>query len=320
MWPPKGSCDALLSHRRTMNTLAPQSTFRSILPAIATLGIAFIAITSARAQDTGAAKPTAPASSTTREASKVYPLDGAVDPTGTVWIVDRNKPGLWQYQSDQLKLDTQGSNKFRQPLNAVRCLAISRSGEIALGDPATREVYRKDATGQWKGTVNAIVGIPVDLAFLSDGTLLIADLERRVLWKQTAPGSNPEILASVNPRGVFVDHADRIWVISQDENQLVRVSKDGQVEPIVTKRTFEFPHQVVVNSKDQIWVSDGYRKGIWSWKIGEQPRLIVSGEPLQNPVGLFLVDDQPVIVDPHAQAVFKLTDNALVKWFAIENK
>jgi hypothetical protein len=273
-----------------------------------------------QAQDTGSPKAAVPSAGTTREASKVYPLDGLVDKSGAVWIVDRNKPGLWLYQSEQLKLDTQGSNKFRQPLNAVRCLAVSPTGEIALGDPATREVYRKDSSGQWKGTVNAVIGIPVDLAFLSDGTLLIADLERRVLWKQTTPGSNPEILASVNPRGVFVDHADRIWVISQDESQLVRIAKDGQVEPIITKRTFEFPHQVVVNSKDQIWVTDGYRKGIWSWKLGEEPKLIVSGEPLQNPVGLFLVDDQPAIVDPHAQAVFKLTETGVVKWFGIENK
>lgn len=273
-----------------------------------------------QAQDTGSPKAAVPSAGTTREASKVYPLDGVVDKSAAVWIVDRNKPGLWLYQSEQLKLDTQGSNKFRQPLNAVRCLAVSPTGEIALGDPATREVYRKDSSGQWKGTVNAVIGIPVDLAFLSDGTLLVADLERRVLWKQTTPGSNPEILASVNPRGVFVDHADRIWVISQDESQLIRIAKDGQVEPIITKRTFEFPHQVVVNSKDQIWVTDGYRKGIWSWKIGEEPKLIVSGEPLQNPVGLFLVDDQPAIVDPHAQAVFKLTETGVVKWFGIENK
>lgn len=298
--------------------LKPISLF--VFQAIFAIPVALLACYEIQAQDSGSAKPSVPSASTTREASKVYPLDGVIDKAGAVWIVDRNKPGLWLYQADQLKLDTQGSNKFRQPLNAVRCLAVSPTGEIALGDPATREVYRKDSSGQWKGTVNAVIGIPVDLAFLSDGTLLVADLERRVLWKQSAPGAAPEILAKVNPRGVFVDSADRIWVISQDENQLVRVSKDGQVEPIITKRTFEFPHQVVVNAKDQIWVSDGYRKGIWSWKLGEEPKLILSGEPLQNPVGLFLVDDQPAIVDPHAQAVFKLTDNGLVKWFGIENK
>jgi hypothetical protein len=264
--------------------------------------------------------PPATSSSSTRTASKIYPLDAVVDKSGAAWIVDRNKPGVWTYQNNELKLEVPGSNKFRQPLNAVRCLAISPTGEIALGDPATREVYRKDADGKWIGTLDATIGIPVDLAFLSDGSLLIADLERRVLWKQTAVGSKPEIFAKVNPRGVFVDHADRIWVVSQDEQQLLRISKDGQIEPIVSKRVFEFPHQVVVNSKDQIWVSDGYKKGIWSWKLGEEPKLVVSGEPLQNPVGLFLVDDQPAIVDPHAQAVFKWTEGGLVKWFAFENK
>jgi len=264
--------------------------------------------------------PSSATSSSTRAASKIYPLDAVVDKSGTTWIVDRNKPGVWTYQNNELKLEVQGSNKFRQPLNAVRCLAISTTGEIALGDPATREVYRKDTDGKWTATLDATIGIPVDLAFLSDGSLLIADLERRVLWKQTTVGSKPEIFAKVNPRGVFVDHADRIWVISQDEQQLLRISKDGQIEPIVSKRVFEFPHQVVVNSKDQIWVSDGYKKGIWSWKLGEEPKLVVSGEPLQNPVGLFLVDDQPAIVDPHAQAVFKWTEGGLVKWFAFENK
>lgn len=288
------------------------------------LAFAFALLVSLGSLDAQSTPPTGATSAQspggTREATKVYPLDGVVDSSGAAWIVDRNKPGVWKYESQQLKLEVEGSNTFRKPLNAVRCLAVSPTGELALGDPATREVYRKDSSGQWKGTLNGVVGIPVDLAFLSDGTLLIADLERRVLWKQSTPGTNPEVLAKVNPRGVFVDHADRIWVVSQDEQQLVRVSKDGQIEPVITRRTFDFPHQVVVNKQDQIWVSDGYRKGIWSWKAGEEPKLIVSGAPLQNPVGLFLVDDQPVVVDPHAQAVFKLTDGGLVQWFAIENK
>ena len=90
--------------------------------------------------------------------------------------------------------------------------------------------------------------------------------------------------------------------------------------PVINKRLFEFPHQVVVNSQDQIWVTDGYKKGIWSWKLGEEPKLIVSGDPLQNPVGLFLVDDQPAIVDPHARTVFKWTANGLSPWFSIDNK
>ena len=256
----------------------------------------------------------------TRPASAVYPLDGVVSKDGAVWVVDRNRPGVWKFFEGALALEVEGSKRYREPMNAARCLAISSEGELAIGDPATREVYRKDAAGKWVPTVGGRIGIPNDLAFMKDGTLLIADLERRVLWKQKSAGEVPEVFAAVNPRGVFVDHADRIWVVSQDEQQLLKVSIDGSVEGVTSGRVFEFPHQVVVTAEDQIWVSDGYRKGLWSWKLGEEPKLVHSGEPLKNPVGLFLVENQVVVVDPHAQGVYRWTGNGFEKWFGIEAK
>ena len=256
----------------------------------------------------------------TRPASAVYPLDAVVGKDGAVWVVDRNRPGVWKFFEGKLELEVEGSKRYREPMNAARCLAISPEGELAIGDPATREVYRKDGAGKWVPTVGGRIGIPTDLAFMKDGTLLIADLERRVLWKQKSVDEAPEVLASVNPRGVFVDYADRIWVVSQDERQLLKVSTDGSIEGVTSGRIFDFPHQVVVTSEDQIWVSDGYKKGVWSWKLGEEPKLIHSGEPLKNPVGLFLVENQVVVVDPHAQGVFKWNGNGFEKWFGIEAK
>ena len=256
----------------------------------------------------------------TRQASAFYPLDAVVGKDGAVWVVDRNRPGVWKFFEGKLELEVEGSKRYREPMNAARCLAISPEGELAIGDPATREVYRKDGAGKWVPTVGGRIGIPTDLAFMKDGTLLIADLERRVLWKQKSVDEAPEVLASVNPRGVFVDYADRIWVVSQDERQLLKVSNDGSIEGVTSGRIFDFPHQVVVTSEDQIWVSDGYKKGVWSWKLGEEPKLIHSGEPLKNPVGLFLVENQVVVVDPHAQGVFKWNGNGFEKWFGIEAK
>ena len=52
--------------------------------------------------------PSSAPSSSTREASKVYPLDAVIDKSGTAWIVDRNKPGVWAYQNNELKLEVQG--------------------------------------------------------------------------------------------------------------------------------------------------------------------------------------------------------------------
>lgn len=256
----------------------------------------------------------------TRPASAVYPLDGVVDAAGKVWIVDRNAPGVWSFSDGNLEFAIVGEKQFRKKLNAARCIAISASGELAVGDPATREVYRRTGSGELQGSVSGLIGIPMDLAFASDGTLYIADVERRVVWKQSTPTEKPVVFANVNPRGLFVDSKDRLWVVSQDEKPLLRLDSAGNVEVIVEERLFDFPHQVVVDSQGTAWVTDGYKKGLWKVVENEKPVLYFSGEPLQNPVGLFLVEDAPVVVDPHAQAVFRFKDGTPELWFRIEKK
>lgn len=256
----------------------------------------------------------------TRAASAIYPLDGVVDSEQSVWVVDRNVPGVWKWSAGKLELAIQGEKKFRQRLNAARCIAISPSGEMVLGDPATREVYRRGSDGTLAPSVSGAIGIPMDLAFASDGTLYIADVERRVVWKQTNKDEKPTVFAEVNPRGLFVDAKDRLWVVSQDASQLIRLSPDGTKEVVVKERTFEFPHQVVVDSHGTAWVTDGYKKGLWRIPEGQTPELAFSGEPLQNPVGIFLFEDRPVVVDPHAQGVFKWDDGKLQLWFKLEKK
>ncbi len=256
----------------------------------------------------------------TRPATPVYPLDGVVDGDGSVWIVDRNLPGVWRYSDSALEIAVRGDKKFRKPLNAVRCIAWSPSGELTVGDPATREIYRRNVQGEMVPTASGLIGIPVDLAYANDGTLYIADVERRVVWKQTSAQDKPVVFANVNPRGLFVDAQDRLWVVSQDEKQLLRLDAQANVETIVSERVFEFPHQVVVDSQGRAWVSDGYKKALWLVQDGAKPVVAFSGEPLQNPVGLFLIDDQPAIVDPHAQTVFRMRDGKPEPWIRIELK
>lgn len=264
--------------------------------------------------------PAPQSSAGTRPASAVYPLDAIIDSAGALWIVDRNRPGVWKFQDGTLELAIQGDKKFRKPMNAVRCIALSPSGELTVGDPATREIYRRNASGEMVPTVGGIIGIPMDLAYASDGTLYIADVERRVVWKQSNASQKPEVFARVNPRGLFVDTKDRLWVITQDEKQILRFQASGEEEVIVGERTFEFPHQIVVDADDIAWVTDGYKKALWVVKPGAKPEIAFSGEPLQNPVGVVLVDNQVVIVDPHAQTVFKMQDGKPVPWVRIEVK
>jgi hypothetical protein len=249
----------------------------------------------------------------------LYPLDVCVNAAGDAFVVDRNLPGVWQWQADKLSIFFQGSTKYRTPLNAPRCLAIDPQGKLLVGDSATREIYRFSDDGKPEPITGGKIGVPMDMAFKSDGTLYVADLELRMLLRIPAGTSDVEQVAAVNPRGVFVDAKDQVWVVSQDAAQLLIVSDDGKTEAIVKQRVFEFPHQVVVNAAGEAFVSDGYKPAIWKVVPGNPPEAIVTGAPLVNPVGLALVDDRVVIVDPRSRIVSRLgADNRLETWFTID--
>ena len=287
--------------------------------AFATLALAIsVPSTACGQQPRAGSDATAPAEASTEMAP--YPLDTVVTKEGDAVVVDRNLPGLWRRRGEQLEVFVEGSKRFREPLNAARCVAIDNEGRILVGDSSTREIYRIDQQNKPQPLTGGAIGIPMDIAVRKDGTLMVADLETRTLLRVTADGKEVKAVAQVNPRGVFVDSKDQVWVVSQDAQQLQIVDDEGKSKAIVDKRIFEFPHQVVVNSQGQAFVSDGYKKAIWRIDPGAAPEVVVSGVPLDNPVGLALVDDQVVITDPRARQVFRLKDNKCEPWFVIPAK
>jgi hypothetical protein len=272
-------------------------------------------------QSAAPATPTAEASQAAPATASLplYPLDVCVNSAGDAFVVDRNLPGVWQWQADKLSIFFQGSNKYRTPLNAPRCLALDPQGKLFVGDSATRDIYRFSEAGKPEPITGGKIGVPMDMAFKSDGTLYVADLELRMLLRIPAGSTEVEQVAAVNPRGVFVDSKDQVWVVSQDTAQLIIVSDDGKTEAIVNERVFEFPHQVVVNAAGEAFVSDGYKPAIWKVVRGSPPQAIVTGAPLVNPVGLALVEDRVVVVDPRSRTVSRLgADDKLETWFTVE--
>lgn len=248
----------------------------------------------------------------------IYPLDAVVTASGEVVIVDRNLPGLRTYKGNQLTILVQGSKRFREPLNAARAIALDNDGKILVGDSATREIYRIDDSGKPQPLTGGAIGNAMDLAVRKDGSIMVADIETRTLLRVSADGKDVKTVAKVNPRGVFVDKDDKVWVVSQDAQQLQIVGDDGQSKVIVDKRTFEFPHQVVVNAAGEAFVSDGYKKAIWKVVEGKAPEVVLSGTPLDNPVGLALSGNDLIITDPRAAKVFRLKDGKLEVWFEVK--
>lgn len=261
------------------------------------------------AQDKNAITPSLP----------IYPLDIAVSKTGEAYVVDRNLPGVWLWKDGTAEVFFQASRTFRTPLNAPRSIAFDHEGNLLVGDSSTRDIYRVSAGGKAEPITNGNIGIPMDIAVKSDGTIYVADLELRMLMRIPVGTGKVEQVASVNPRGVFVDSKDQVWVVSQNPEQLLIVSDDGATEKVVDHRVFEFPHQVVVNAAGEAFVSDGYKKAIWKVVKGQEPQILFEGAPLDNPVGIALVDNQILIVDPRAQKVFKLDGEGKPSvWFELQ--
>ncbi len=252
-------------------------------------------------------------------ATAIYPLDMVIKPDGkSAYVVDRNLPGVWFWSAGKLEIFAQGAKNFRQPLNAARCLALDKDANLLVGDSSTRDIYRCEAGGKFTPLTGGKIGIPMDIALKNDGTIYVADLETKYLLRIPANSDKVERVAQVNPRGLFVDSKQQVWVVSQNAQQLLIVADDGKTEVIVADRQFDFPHQVVVNSSGEAFVSDGYKKCIWKVVRGSAPTAVVQGPPLDNPVGLAIAEDQVYVVDPRAAKVFRLSpESKLIEWFAI---
>ena len=235
-----------------------------------------------------------------------YPLDTVASADGTLYVVDRNLPGVWRKTAEGLSVYVQGSKKFREPLNAPRCLALTAAGELIVGDSATRDLYKISPDGKPEAITGGKIGIPMDLAIAADGTIYVADLETRTVLKVAPNSKSPELFAKLNARGLCLDASGNLWVVTQDNEQLVKVTPDAKTEVVVPTRQFDFPHQVAVNAAGEAYVTDGYGKSIWKVVAGQTPQKVVQGDPLINPVGISLLGNDLMITDPRAAKVFKL--------------
>lgn len=267
-----------------------------------------------------------------------YPLAVAAGDDGTIYVADRNLPGVWTLREGTTEVFVQASKRFRTPLNAIRCVHVDRTGTLFVGDSASRELFRIDADGALTqltagqpvlqqtqlsdepafGAENfGLIGIPMALATNSNGDLFVADTELQRVWKIPSGSRTPEeFLVVGGPRGIAVDAEDRVWVLSQQAPQLQRVTSDGQAETVVGDRTFEFPHQLALRADGTALVSDGYAKAIWTVTADGTAEKWIEGDPLLNPVGIAWQGDNLLIVDSHAKSLYSAApDGTLTKLY-----
>lgn len=245
-----------------------------------------------------------------------YPLAVVAAADGSVYIADRNLPGIWKLAGEEVKPFFTGSKTFRTPLNAVRCLALDRNGLLLAGDSATREIYRFSADGQPTPLTTGGVGIPMAITLTADGNLVVSDVEIQRLVEVPAAGGPPKIVASINGvRGLATDSQGRIWAASNGgTDALVRFSRDwSQREVLVAGQPFEFSHHLVLGTDDETaYLVDGYGKTVWKIGADRKPeKLVESG--LKNPVGLCWKGSDLLVADPHLKQVLELSPTGALR-------
>lgn len=267
------------------------------------------------AQDEPAGKaPAATTPNTAANATKPgYLISVASDSTGTIYVADRDLPGIWKISDGKWSLFFQGSKKFRTPLNAIRCVAVDSAGRLYAGDSSTRDVYRFDTgntpTPLTKGA-NAGIGIPMSIGFLPNGDLIVADLEIHSLVRVPAAGGEATLFARAeSPRGVAVDTTGNVWVACNNPRgkQLLRFDADGKETVIVADRKFDFPHTVAVDASGNAFVVDGYGKTIWKVDSTGAISPFVTAGPLKNPVSVVLAGERFLLADPRAPGLFEIS-------------
>jgi hypothetical protein len=239
-----------------------------------------------------------------------YPLSVAAGPDGSIYVADKDMHGVWKISGGKLEVFFQGSNKFRTPLNAVRCVAVDSKGRVLAGDSSTREIYRFNAENQPEPLSKAGIGIPMAIAFDSQGDILVCDLEIHQIVKVPEAGGEPVRVADVAaPRGIAVDPQGRIWVVSaggkDQKGQVVRILDDGKLETVVADHPFQFPHTIALDDKQNAYVCDNYSEAVWKFEPGGKPNPWISGKPLVKPVGITFAAGRLLIADPHAKMIFE---------------
>lgn len=244
-----------------------------------------------------------------------YPLSVVVDPSGTIFVADRNLPGIWQITGGALGTFYQGQKKFGMPLNAVRCLALDHDGKLLAGDSATREVYRFDPRGKPQPLTKAGIGIPIAIAVTKSGDIFVADLELHIIYKIPSAGGKPEEFAKVvAPRGMTIDSEDNLWIICHREDLLIKLAPDGKKSVVVKGQPLAspaFPAGIVVKD-GTAYIADGYNKAIWRVRFlamraaDAKPSKLVAGDPLVYPVGLAWRGEKLLVGDPKAKGVIEV--------------
>ncbi|MBM3801311.1 MAG: hypothetical protein FJW26_03255 [Acidimicrobiia bacterium] len=269
----------------------------------------------------------------------------AVGTRGTIYLIDQQAPAIFRVgEGGKLGVVYQGSKKSGTPLYRPKALVEDSTGTLFICDVGTADVWRISPDGtklspltgekldsqdsgpsaksfdpqaRYGGKLAQPQGITTD----SEGNLIIADPGLGAVLRLPPSGGNPVELAQIaTPVGIARDRDGSFVVVSRGADQLVRVSSQGKVTPIVRgalapKSLEGYPHHVLVDRQGYV-VSDGYARALWRVTPDGKVTALVQGDPLKNPVGIALEPNGNIlVVDTAANVLFRVSPDGKVTRF-----
>lgn len=238
----------------------------------------------------------------------VYPVDVAVDEKGAVFVADHEAHALFKVTDTGLEVVAKGEGRPRTPLYGIRHIVALSGGGFIASDPATMSLYRIDTAGNVVAVADDGGFVtPWGIAVDSSGDILAVDRVTHRLRRVKSSGEVEEVADIRAPRAVLFDKDGAIVVLT-DKN-LVRVAvAEGSTTPIAASPPFEFPHDAVLATDGNYYVSDGYARAIWKVTADGNVTALVRGDPLVSPQGI-AIDRQGnlLVADPHAKAIFRIS-------------
>lgn len=246
----------------------------------------------------------------TAATAPVYPLNLTVTAQDEWVVADRKLPGLWSLKAgEKPQVELQGPKRFRERFNAIRCVATLPSGQLVVGDTATRGVYLLEGDAEPLLLSGLDVGVPIDLAVNQQGEIFAADLESHRIYKMSKTEDSwkcEELIAIAAPRGLFIDQDDTLWVITQGKKALHKMTAKGEWSVVVEEPVFQFPHDVAVLG-ETVYVTDGYGKCVWTMGRDGSDRQKLTHETLETPIGLAVAGEKLLLVDSRANQLYAVT-------------